>query len=126
MKRLPSSQLEIMLAIWQFGKAITRKELHKLLEDKNWKITTLNTLLNRLVQNEFLEISHQGKEYVYYPRIMKEDYLSYESKYILSSLYENSMKNFFASMCNARDISTNELSELQQYLEKLKGGDSND
>lgn len=120
MKHLPSSQLEIMMVVWESERPLTRKQIHHLLAEKEWETVTLNTFLSRLVQNGFLKIDHQGREYLYSPLIEKDAYLSYEGKNILKTLYQNSIKKFIASVCDCEKMTENEVEELQLFLRKLK------
>lgn len=126
MKHLPSSQMEIMLIIWDSKEPLTRKEIHRFLIAKNWQITTVNTLLNRLVKSEFLEVQHRLKEYVYTPLIDKDTYLAFEGKSMLKFLYGNSMKNFVATICDSDGMDKNEIVDLQKYLQELKDGKCDD
>ncbi|QAT42999.1 BlaI/MecI/CopY family transcriptional regulator [Aminipila luticellarii] len=126
MKHLPAAQLEVMLAVWEADEPITRNEIQRKLPDSQWKITTLNTLLNRLTQNGFLNFGHRGKEYVYSPLVTKDEYVAFEGKSILKNLYDNSIKKFVASVCNSSDLTEQEISSLQTLLSKLKEGDTCD
>lgn len=126
MKHLPAAQLEVMLTIWDTDEPTTRSEIQKRLPDNQWKITTLNTLLNRLNQNGFLKIEHRGKEYVYSPLITKDEYMVFEGRTILKNLYNNSIKKFVASVCNSDYMTEKEVNDLQVLLEKLKEGDTCD
>ncbi len=120
MKRLPSSQLEIMLVIWEAKKPIRRKEIKEMLTNKEWKVTTVNTFLSRLIENNFLKCEQHGKEYYYSPMIEKDEYLKYEGNTMLKKLYNNSVKNFIAAICGGENLTEKDLNELQEYLKQLK------
>lgn len=64
MKILSPAQTEIMLAIWEAGKPLKRSELQELLTEREWKTPTINTFLSKLVENGFLEIEHERRDYV--------------------------------------------------------------
>jgi BlaI family penicillinase repressor len=124
MKKLSEAQLEIMLVIWDENKGMTRSEISQRLTEKSWKAVTLNTFLNRLTSSGFLKCEQRGKEYVYTPLIEKNAYLEVEGKSLLNRLYHNSLKNFIASVYSAGDMTDQELTELQSFLQQLKGDDS--
>lgn len=120
MKHLSSSLLEIMMAIWAMDCPVSRNEVKEKVKHKEWKVTTFNTFLNRLVLHGFLKREDRGREYVYSPLITKEEYLKYEGEAILKTLYGGSVRNFMASMYQGGNLSENDLEEIQAYLQMLK------
>lgn len=120
MKHLPSSQLEVMLIIWEADRPITRSEIQQNNLDKDWKTTTLNTALERLTNNGFLQCDKQGREYVYSPKISVEEYSEYESKNLFNQLFKKSITDFVATMYKGGNLSCKEIDELQDFLNNIK------
>ena len=57
MKRLPDSELEIMIAIWELNKEVTRTEIEEKLDrDKKLSPTTILSLLSMFEKKEFVSI----------------------------------------------------------------------
>ena len=55
MQKLPETELEIMQAIWQEGRVLSTSEIKaKLEEHRQWNVSALQTLLNRLIDRGFL------------------------------------------------------------------------
>ena len=121
MKRLPDSELEIMMIIWELDKPVTRFEIEEQL-DKERKLspTTILSFLSRLQEKGFLEVQKAGKNNVYISLIDKEIYMQTESKNILKRLYNNSVKNFLASLYDGDNLSEEDLSELANYLNEKR------
>lgn len=84
MKRLPDSELEIMMIIWDYDKPVTRFDIEERME-KGRKLspTTVLSFLSRLQEKGFLEVRKEGKNNVYLALVMREDYMLESS----SSLY---------------------------------------
>lgn len=120
MKHLSSSLLEIMMAIWTMDCPVSRSEVKEKVKHKEWKVTTFNTFLNRLVIHGFLKRGERGREYVYSPLVTKEEYLNYEGGAILETLYGGSVRTFMASMYQGGNLSEEELEDVQTYLQTLK------
>lgn len=121
MKRLPDSELEIMMIIWELDKPVTRFEIEEQL-DKERKLspTTILSFLSRLQEKGFLEVQKAGKNNVYISLIDKDIYMQTESKNILKRLYNNSVKNFLASLYDGDNLSEEDLSELANYLNEKR------
>lgn len=121
MKKLPDSELEIMLIIWEYDRPVTRFEIEsKLDEDRKLSPTTILSFLSRLQEKGFLEVSKEGKNNVYSAIIDKESYMQAESKNMLKKLYKNSVKNFLASLYDGNNLSEEDLQELEAYIEEKR------
>lgn len=121
MKKLPDSELEIMLIIWEYDRPVTRFEIEdKLDEERQLSPTTILSFLSRLQEKGFLEVSKDGKNNVYSAVIDKERYMQAESKNMLKKLYKNSVKNFLASLYDGNNLSEEDLQELEAYIEEKR------
>lgn len=117
--RIPESELEIMLAVWDETGNITTDTLMRKL-NKSWKKTTLLNLLTRLCGRGFLACEKQGKINVYTALIRKEDYLQEESAGFLQKLHHNSLVSLVASLYDGKAISKEDLKELESYIKEAK------
>lgn len=124
MKRLPDSELEIMMIIWELDKPVTRFEIEEQMEgERKLSPTTILSFLSRLQEKGFLKVQKSGKNNVYMAIIDKESYMQTESRNILKRLYKNSAKNFLAALYDGDSLSEEELKELADYInEKRKEG----
>lgn len=120
-KRLPDSELEIMLAIWQQTPPVLRTDVVKHLDNtKKWTDTTVLTLLSRLVYKGFLAIEKDGKSNLYTPTITKKQYLEIENSSFLSRLHSNSIKSFMTSFVQNTPLSKSDIQELEDILQQMK------
>ena len=91
MKRLPDTELEVMKALWDSGPDTPRAALER------------------------------GRSNRYTPLVSREDYLSFDSRSVLSRLYGSSPRNFVAAL--ARDgLAPGEVDELRALLDELERG----
>ncbi|MDE7251076.1 MAG: BlaI/MecI/CopY family transcriptional regulator [Lachnospiraceae bacterium] len=121
MKRLPDSELEIMMIIWDLNKPVTRVEIEeKLGGERKLSPTTILSFLSRLQEKGFLKVQKSGKNNVYLALIEREDYMRTESRNILKRLYQNSVKNFLAALYDGDSLEEEELEELEDYISKKR------
>ncbi len=117
MKRLPDSELEIMMIIWDLDKPVTRFEIEERMDaERKLSPTTILSFLSRLQEKGFLEVQKSGKNNVYLALVDKESYLQAESRSILKRIYQNSAKNFIAALYDGNSLSEEELKELEEYI----------
>ena len=121
MKRLPDSELEIMMIIWELDKPVTRLEIEERMEKgRTLSPTTVLSFLSRLQEKGFLEVQKSGKNNVYLALVEKEDYMRTESRNILKRLYQNSAKNFLAALYDGDSLSEEDLKELEDYISEKR------
>lgn len=120
-QRLPESELDIMLVLWNGTPPMTRPEIEKVINTrKNLAPTTILSLLTRLESKNFVEVTKQGKMNLYTPLISQTDYQAHESQSVLEKLYGNSLKKFVTFLYQGKKISSEEIHELSDFLKEME------
>lgn len=115
-QRLPESELDIMLVLWNGTPPMTRPEIEKVINTKkNLAPTTILSLLTRLEAKNFVEVTRQGKMNLYTPLVSQ----AHESRSVLEKLYGNSLKKFVTSLYQGKKISSEEIQDLSDFLKEL-------
>ena len=117
MKRLPESELEIMMIIWEYKRPVNRMEIEERLK-KDIAAPTILSFLNRLETKGFVSVEKIGKINWYTPLIKEEEYLQKESRNILQKMYQNSLKNFVTALYDGDGITSQEMEELKAFIEE--------
>jgi len=121
MKRLPDSELELMMIIWRAEEPVTRAEIEKELNEKRkLSPTAILSFLSRLEERGFLKIEKQGKSNLYTPIIKEQDYIRKESKSILQKMYRNSIKSFMTALYDGDNLSDEDIKELQNFIDEKR------
>ena len=119
--RLPDSELDIMLVLWNHEPPMSRLEIERVVnEKKDLAPTTILSLLTRLEKKNFVKVTKQGKMNLYTPLISQEEYQQSESKSVLEKLYGNSLKKFVASLYQGKKMNQDDIKELHDFLEELE------
>ena len=117
-RRLPESELDIMLAVWSGGEGVTAPQIHSGLE-RPLTASALHSYLKRLEGKGFLAGEKAGKTNRYRPLVSREEYQRQEGKNLLGKLYAGSLKAFAASLYDGGELSPGEVEELRAYLDTL-------
>lgn len=119
MKRLPDAELELMMIIWNLGGTVTRTDIEQhLKKGRNVVPSTILTLLSRLTERGFLQVSKQGKTNYYTPMVEKKDYQSSTGKSFLKNVFGNSFTNFTVAMYDGGEIGDEDLKALRAFLDE--------
>lgn len=117
MKRLPESELEIMMIIWKYDRPVNRMEIEERLS-KEVAAPTILSFLNRLETKGFVSVEKIGKINWYTPLVKEEEYLQKESRTILQKLYQNSLKNFVTALYDGEGLSSQDIEDLRAFIEE--------
>ncbi|EII6835829.1 BlaI/MecI/CopY family transcriptional regulator [Clostridioides difficile] len=120
-RKIPQAELEVMKFIWRVDVTVTSKDVIEAMEQKyGWKQTTTLTLLSRLVKRGFLD-AQKIDRYTHYTIVVKhKDYLSLETKYLLSKIHDDSLKNLISALHDDENIDKDTLDFLESYFDNLK------
>lgn len=123
-QRLPDSELDVMLALWQGDSYMSRVEIESIVNEKKALApTTILSLLTRLEKKNFVTVKKQGKMNLYKPLITREEYQQNESSSVLEKLYGNSLKNFVASLYKGKKMDESQIRELNDYIKELENNE---
>lgn len=111
------AELEIMKVIWKAKEPITSLDIGKEVEDKGWKKTTIATFLTRLVEKGVLSADKQGKLYYYTPLISEKEYRKSQTKNLIKTLYNGSVREFAVSFFEEQKLSDKDIQELKAFFE---------
>jgi len=111
------AELEIMKVIWKAKAPITSLDIGKEVEDKGWKKTTIATFLARLVEKGALSADKQGKLYYYTPLISEKEYRKSQTKNLIKTLYNGSVRDFAVSFFEEQKLSDKDIQELKAIFE---------
>ncbi len=119
-QKLPDSELDVMIALWNGHQEMTRSEIEEFMnKKKKLAATTILTLLSRLEKKDFVSIKKSGKAYLYSALVSQEEYQQQEGKHVLEKLYDNSVKNFVATLYQGKQIGQSDIDELESFLQEL-------
>ncbi|WP_105615452.1 BlaI/MecI/CopY family transcriptional regulator [Vallitalea okinawensis] len=120
-KKLPDAEFEVMNEIWNNASPITTNVLMKKLgKQKEWKVQTLISMLNRLIKKGFLHSEKNGKERTYVPLVKKEDYLKYETENFIKRYHENSIVNLVNTLYSNKKLKEQDIDELSTLLKEWR------
>ena len=120
-QKMPDSELDVMIALWNGHGEMTRSEIEDFMKrKKKLAPTTILTLLSRLEKKKFVSVKKEGKANLYRALVTQEQYQQQEGKHVLEKLYGNSLKNFVATLYQGKQIDQSDIEELEAFLQELE------
>ena len=119
MKKLPESEQEIMMIVWEYAEPVSRFQIEeKLNVEKNIAPSTILTLLTRLEKKGFIQKVRNGKSNLYVPLVEKENYIGTVGKNMLDKMFQGSLAKFASSLYDGEKLSSKEVKQLQELTDK--------
>ncbi|MDU1889836.1 MAG: BlaI/MecI/CopY family transcriptional regulator [Dysgonomonas sp.] len=119
MEKLTHQEETIMLHIWQLEECVV-KDIVNEMEDPKPPYTTIASIVRNLEQKGYLNSKKYGNVYVYSPLIKEDDYKKTFMSNVVKSYFENSYKELVSFFVKEEKISSKELQEIIERIEKGK------
>ena len=116
--RLPDAELEVMQAVWACEPPVARTDIETIVGQTHpMAVTTLLTLLTRLVEKKFLSVKKEGRRSLYTPLVTRHDYLASQSRRFIDKVCGGSLSAFASALCDS-GLEEEELRQLRDLLER--------
>lgn len=119
-KKLSETEYEIMEVLWNSETPLSAAQLSSYFAEhynKEWKASTLATFLSRLTQKGVISSEREGRVPYYHPIKSQEEYERDGAQGILDTLYDGSIKNFFAALYGGTQMSEADRDSLREWLD---------
>ena len=114
--RISPAEWEVMAVVWERSEVDASTVAEVLDRKKKWTLTTVRTLLRRLVNKGALGYETQGKKYVYKPRVTMEDCVRQESESFLDRVMGRAPAATLLHLVRRANLSASEIEELRRVL----------
>ena len=116
MEKLTNKEEEIMQTLWKLEKAFVKEIVAALKGDNHYN--TISTIVRNLEEKNYVAYNAFGKTHQYYPIVSKEDYTKGFMNLASHLYFNNSYKNMVSFFAKEEKISTKDLREILELIEK--------
>jgi len=122
--RMPDAELIVMQGIWDAKKnGLEKVRASQLIEAYpdtvgQQKLTTVLTLLTRLLDRGYITIEKVGRSNIYSAAISEEEYCKLATQDFLSTVCRKSTGNLFAALVDGSMVEDGDIDELRELMKK--------
>lgn len=116
LNKLSDVEMEIMKVMWNSPEPLTVIQLLNLFKEKEWKNSTMSTLLSRLISKGYLQKQNIGKSNLYSPIITLTEYKNYATKKFVKRIHAGDVRSFIASLIDDNEITSEDIIELKNWF----------
>ena len=124
MVELTKAEEQMMQYLWKLGEGTVQEVMATMEENKRPSRTTVSTIIRLLEEKGVVgHKSTDGRRYIYYPILKKEEYSRHYLKNFIKRYFDNSFSSLACFFVRENNLSMKELDEL---LEEIKKGSETD
>jgi BlaI family transcriptional regulator, penicillinase repressor len=116
---ISEAEAVIMDVLWRQAPRSAEEILAEVGAQQDWQEGTVKSLLNRLLTKKAVKAERDGRRYLYFPRLTREQYVSQESKGLLDRLFDGRVAPLVAHFSEHRKLTKKDIAELRKLLQEL-------
>ena len=120
--RIAESEWRVMRVLWDRGPQTANDVVQALSGEVDWKPRTVKTLIGRLVKKGAIKVTDEGFRYRYRAAVAESTCVRSETKSFLRRVYKGATTPVLAAFLEDAELSSQEIDELQEILEKKREG----
>jgi BlaI family transcriptional regulator, penicillinase repressor len=119
-ERISEAEHAVMEVLWADAPLDATKVADRLAAAQGWTLTTVKTLLGRLVAKGALDTEADGRKFLYRPLMARGDYVTGESKRLVDRLFGGRLSPLVAHLAEREALSAEDISEIEKLLREMK------
>lgn len=117
MEKLTMQEEEVMIYIWKLESCYVKDIVAKF-EQPTPPYTTVASIVKNLERKKYVKAQRVGNTYLYTPSIKESEYKRSFMSGVVRNYFENSYKEMVSFFAKDQKISTNDLKEIIDMIEK--------
>lgn len=114
--QISEAEFEIMKVIWDNSPINTKEIVDIVTKSSNWNMRTIHTLIARLEKKGAIKHKKDGRIYIFFPVVKKEDYIKSESKSFINKFYNGAVNKMVMNFIENDMLSLEDIQELKNIL----------
>lgn len=117
MKQLTKAEEEVMQQLWQLQEANVASVIEQMPDPKP-AYNTISTIIRILETKKFVSHRKEGKGYIYFPLVKKEEYSNQSLNKLVNNYFNGSFRNMVSFFVKKNDMDIKDLENILKELDK--------
>jgi predicted transcriptional regulator len=119
---ISEAESRVLAVLWRDGPC-TSETIIAALAGERWEVSTIKTLLARLVKKRAVRARKEGRRFVYSAVLTREQWITEESEGLLGRLFAGRLAPLVQHFSRHRRLSKADVRELKRLIEELDDGE---
>lgn len=116
MADISPTEFEILDALWREYPVTANALVKRLNENKPWHEKTVKTLINRLVKKQAISFEKEGRTYLYFPLVSRDDYNQKASKSFIERIFSGRLSPLVAGFAKNNKLNADDIAQLKSII----------
>lgn len=112
--------MQLLQLLWAESPLGASQIAERVQSEKGWSITTVKTLLSRLVAKGAVTAQPNGRRYLYQPAIERDAVAADQARGLIDRLFGGRVSPLVAQLAEKNHLSDDDLAELEAIVRSLK------
>ena len=117
MKQLTKAEEEVMQLLWDLKEANVASIIDEMPEPKP-AYNTISTIVRILESKKFVSHRKEGKGYIYFPKVKKEEYSNQSLNKLVNNYFNGSFKNMVSFFVKRNDLDVKDLEKILKDMDE--------
>lgn len=117
---LTDAELRLMQVIWNRGSATVSEVVNTFAGPESPAYSTVLTILRILEQKGYLRHEKEGRAFVYYPIVRREDAQRSAIQYLMSRFFDNSPETLVLNLVENEELDAQDLARIHNMIQKAE------
>jgi len=118
--RISEAEMQLLQLLWTESPLGASEIAERVQSEKGWSITTVKTLLSRLVAKGAVTARPYGRRYLYQPAIERDAVAADQARGLIDRLFGGRVSPLVAQLAEKNHLSDDDLAELEAIVRSLK------
>lgn len=115
---ISDAEWQVMNLLWEQQPLAAQEVFNALGDENGWAVSTVKTMLHRLVKKGVLRYEQSGTRYVYRSRVRRADCVRSESRSFLKRVFAGEPASLLAHFLSTSQLSAEEIAHLRRMLDE--------
>jgi BlaI family penicillinase repressor len=119
---ISDAESRVLAVLWREGPSTSDRVIAALAQE-SWQVSTIKTLLARLVKKRAIRAKKEGRRFVYSAALTRQQWVTSESEGLLSRVFGGRVAPLVRHFSQHRRLSKADIAELKRLIEELDDGE---
>lgn len=112
--------MQLLQLLWDDSPLGAVEIAERVHDERRWSITTVKTLLARLVAKGALAAEPHGRRYLYRPAIERDAVAADQARGLIDRLFGGRVSPLVAQLAEQKQLSDEDIAELEELVRRLR------
>ena len=117
-KKLSKTEWSLMKILWEKGESTAREIYEETLKEKKRGYQTVKTMLDRMVQKNYLSREKFGPIWLYKPAVTRAAIMKAEIETLADNVMDNTLVPLFTHLADKEKLTPEEIDALRKLIKK--------